>query len=114
MPFVLLCFLCTGLRGLSHFRDRQTESIPARFLSLELLSSRAREFVKLRFTASLVHVPTRRDPTFLLDAIERGIQRSLLHMQHFVGELPNALNNSIPVQLSERERLEYEHIERPL
>src|ERR1051326_4308040 len=111
--FLWLTFLC-ALCGLPYLRNRETQPIPARFLGLKLLSPGARQLVKLRFTTSLVYVPTRRHPTFLLNPVERGIQRSLLHIQHFVGKLANALNDPVPMQLPERERLQYQHIERPL
>src|ERR1041385_7091997 len=77
--------LLTPLRSLSHFRDREHESIPARFLRFELLAAGARQFVKLRVTSGFVYVPARGDPTLLLDAIERRIQRALLHVEHLVG-----------------------------
>src|SRR5215208_3118627 len=64
-----------SLSCLSDFCDCEHEAIPTRFLCLELFSSGTCEFVKFRFTPGVVNIPTRRDPTLLLNAIERRIQR---------------------------------------
>src|ERR1044072_3357708 len=111
-PCVLMClFVAEFLCGLSDFGDGEHQSIPARFFCLQLFSSGACELVELRFAAGFVYVPARRDPTFLLDAIEGGIQRSMFDIQHFVGELAEALDDPVTVQLAQRERLENQHVE---
>src|SRR5262249_32120943 len=113
VPYVPFCGELS-LCGLSHLRDCEHESIPARFLRLELLPAGARELVKLRFASGFVHVPARRDPALLLDAVERRVERTLLDVEHLVRELSNTLNDSVAVQLSQRERFEDQHIERSL
>src|SRR6185503_3797806 len=109
-----LLWLLFFLRGLPNLGDCEHQSVPACLFGLELFSSGACEFVELRFAPGVVYIPTRRDPAFLFDAIECGIQRSLLDIQHFVGELANTLNNPITMQFPKRERLEYQHVESSL
>ena len=54
------------------------------------------------------------DPAFLFELVERGIQRSVAHLQHVLGNLLEALPNRPRVERFEREDLEDQKVERAL
>ena len=53
-----------------------------------------------------------RDQAVLLEALERGIQGALVHLEHAVGDLLDALADPPPVHGREGERLEDQQVER--
>jgi len=50
----------------------------------------------------------------LLDPIERRVERPLLDVQHLAGQLPDALNDAVPMERPYGQSLENEQVERPL
>jgi hypothetical protein len=83
------------LHRLSHFGDGHLQAIPALLFDPELLAAGTGERIELGFAAGLGDPPTRRDPSFLLDPIERGVQGSLLDGEHFVRQLTDALDKGL-------------------
>src|SRR5207244_3198381 len=49
-----------------------------------------------------------------LEAVQRGVERALLHVKHIAGQLLNALRNGPAVLRFERQRLQNQEIQRAL
>src|SRR6266545_4410929 len=102
------------LYGSDNQRDGGGEPFPRRGFPVELFAAGPGELVVLRPPVLIRHAPLGFDPALVLEALQRGIQRALLHQQHVVGQLPDAPGDRPAVHRLERERFENEEIERPL
>src|SRR5262249_33924060 len=103
-----------GLTRPHHERDRGGKALPERGFLVELLPSRARQLIPLRAASLIGNAPSGADPPLMFEALERGIQRALLHEQDVVGELADARRDRPAVHRLERERLEDEEGQRAL
>src|SRR5439155_26114690 len=74
--------------------------------------ARARETIVLRVAMILRRAPLALDPSLLLEALERGVERSLIDVEHTPRELLDALADAPAVHRLERQCLEDEQIER--
>ncbi len=70
------------------------------------------ELVIARTTAVFARAPLAGNEPFLLESLERGVQRSLVNLERAIGDLLDALTDSPPVHGFERERFEHEEVER--
>src|SRR5262249_8923282 len=80
----------------------------------ELALALARQRIHLRGASELGVLPLRRDPSLILETVQRGIERSLAHREHVVREQLDALRDRPSVQRLTRERLQDQEIERAL
>ena len=79
--------------------------------SLESTTSDGGEAVVLRFAIVLGGAPVAVDQSLMLEAIQRGIERALLNEQCAAGDLLDAKEHAVAVQLAERDRLQNEEVE---
>jgi len=86
------------LSGLEDLRHGGGEGAPSAFLKFQLFAPQPSQFIKLGAAIVLRYSPARGDPVLALQAMERGIQRALLHKQNFAGNLVDALRNRPAVQ----------------
>src|SRR5262249_45060863 len=110
----LLPFASRPSRRLPNLDDGQGQPVPAVLLDRELAPPGARQRVKLRPPAGVGLAPLALDPAALLDAIERGVERPLLDDEHVPRRLLDALDDAVTVELAQAERLQDEHVQRPL
>jgi hypothetical protein len=71
-------------------------------LALELALAVARELVELRASVVLGRAPLARDPALFLEPIERGVERALVHDEHAVAHLLDALGDAPAVHRARR------------
>lgn len=100
--------LCSG----HHTLDGVQDTVEARFLVPELFPSRGGNGVVTRAPFGGRLSPLRRDPAFVLQSLERRIERALLDSQDPFGQPSNVLSDGIAVHRLQCERLQYEHVER--
>src|SRR5688500_2809587 len=94
--------------------DGLREPRPRALLDRELLPAGGSERVVPGASPVLGHPPLGGDPPLALQAVQRGVQGALIHEQHIAGPLLDALGDSPPVHRRELQRLEHQHVERPL
>ncbi len=90
------------------------KAVPVRFLARQLLAALGRQFVKLSLPAVVGLAPLRCEPPSFFQAMQRRVQRALLHLQHFLGDLPDSLRNPVAVYRSELNNFQDQHIQRAL
>ncbi len=83
-------------------------------LRIQLLASRSGKRIELRLTPGLALRSLRFDPALLLQAVQSRIERALLHLQHFAGDLLDALGDSPAVAALNGEGLKNQEIESSL
>ena len=81
-------------------------------LGAEGAAAGRREAVVLGAAVVVGELPVAVDPFFLLQSLERGIERSLVDLEHAVGGLLDALGDAPAVHGPERERAEEEEVDR--
>ena len=72
----------TEASGLKNEIDGTREDFPRRTLVGEGAFASSCEVIELRAPAVWAHSPLAFDPAFVLEAIERGIERALIDLQH--------------------------------
>src|SRR5262249_32921331 len=107
-------FTVLRLRERDDLGDRGRQPLPVRRLGLELLPAQPREGVELRFPVVLGRLPLRLDPAFLLELVERRIERALADLEHVAGHGPQPQADRPAVQRLERQDLQQEKIESSL
>jgi hypothetical protein len=105
---------CLPSGRLHHEADGLDESLPFALLGCQLVLARSGEPVVLRALTFLGHLPFRFQPTLLFQPMERWIERSGLDSQKLFGFLSDPLRDSQPVLRSPLQRLQDEHVQRPL
>src|SRR5579872_346259 len=106
-----------GLVALGHRHqkvDRPRRARPRTMLFGQLSPAIRRELVVARPPIVLGGLPGRRDPSLALEPVQGGIERTLVHFQHGVGPLANALGDAPAVHGLQTQGLENEHVERAL
>src|SRR5690606_3503915 len=98
-------------RGTQHLRDRFGVARPCARLPLELLTAPRGQRVVLRATVRLRQPPLGCDPATPLDAVQRGVQRAILDLQHAIRRVADPASNRIAMTGAEDQRLEYEQVE---
>src|SRR6185295_7592754 len=74
----------------------------------------ARQRVKLRLPPGLRGLPLRLQPLLLLQPVQRGIERTLVHLNHGLRNLLQPLRDAVAVRRFQRENLQDQHVERTL
>src|SRR4029079_4541986 len=97
-----------------HRGDGACETVPIARFDLELLSPGARQRVELGSPVVLTRAPLRRDPTLLLQLVERRVERTVAHLQHVRRQLLEPLADRPAVHRFERQHLEDEKVQRAL
>src|ERR1700693_52821 len=89
-----------GLDGFVH-------ALVAREFGFKLLAAAGREAVKANFALGLGDAPFGSHPTLEENLLQGGVERTLLHLQHFFGENVNPLANGIPMQWARAKYAQY-------
>src|SRR5215510_823153 len=88
------------------------EFLPLRTLSGELFAAGARDGVVARLAVVLGGVPLGRNPSARDEAVQRRVERALVHTQQPVGAALDQLGDAPTVHGAQLENLEDEHLER--
>src|SRR3954471_1925011 len=99
------------LRMLQHARDGGGDPLPVRGFLRELLAPGPRQRVELRAPVVLGITPRRLDPALLLETVERGVERSLVHLQHVLGQLLQPLRDAPAVHVAGGKGAENQQVE---
>src|SRR5579862_1333145 len=83
----------------------------ARHLALEVARARRRQLIDADLSVSRRHAPLRLDESFLEEPLERGIERSLFHLQKMLGRLLDALDERVPVHRLVAQEAKHHHFE---
>src|SRR5688500_7835140 len=92
--------------------ERRGEFLPALDFPAEGTPAGGRQPVVARLPVVVAHIPFTGNHAVLLETLERGIERALIHRELAVGHLLHALTDAPAVHRRERERLQDEEIER--
>ena len=77
-----------------------------------MCASRRRQPVVLRAPVVLRCSPEARDEALVFEAVERRVQRPVLHLEHLFGGVLDRVGDGVAVRRSEEERAQDEHVER--
>ncbi len=100
------------LRSSQDQSDGIREALPIRNFRLQLFAALALERVKLRFSAGVF--PLGLGPVLLLKAVKGGIEGTLRDLKEILGNLLDALGDSVAVKGSGSDDLENQHVESSL
>src|SRR5437870_3530461 len=81
-------------RGLQNKTDGRGESLPVGLFSLQIFAPRRGQRIELRAAVVVGFTPLRPDPSALLQAVEGGIERSLIHLEYLSRHLADALGDA--------------------
>src|SRR5438128_8510705 len=107
-------YLPSRARRPEHARDRLDDLLPARPLGQQLRAAGPRQPVLARPLLLLRDLPLRRDPPLLLEAVERGIERSGVDLQYLAGAGADRLRDPVAVARPPLQRPQDEEAERAL
>src|SRR5438105_908010 len=99
---------------LHHSANGGREASPLLRLFAELLSAGSGELIEARASSQLGHAPRRSDPSLLLDAMEGGVEGTLIDLKHVLRELLDTLGDRPAVARAGDEGAENEEVERAL
>jgi hypothetical protein len=89
--------------------------LPLRFFDYELLPAFICQAVVFEFPIAIRRsLPFGDDPSPLLQAMQRGIERAVLHLQEFIRSPLNLLTDLVTVSSSVKKRPQDEHVQRSL
>src|SRR4029077_6773191 len=94
--------------------DRAHDLVPATRLRCELLLTRRRQPVIPGAAVVFRCSPERRDPAAVLEAVQRWIERAMLHLEHILRSVRARIGNRMTMSRTEHERLQDQQVERPL
>src|SRR5437899_3172734 len=98
-----------------HETDRSGELSPLRVLACQPHLSRRRQPVVLRFPIAIGHrLPACGDPAPFLQAIERRIERAVVHAQYLLGSTLDMRRDGVAMQRAEEQGTKDKHVKRPL
>src|SRR5580692_10323131 len=101
--------------GPHHARYSFGHLLPLRFFDQELLPAFIRQAVILEFPIAIrSRFPFGDNPSPLLQAMQGGIERPVLHLQEFIRGPLNVLPDLVTVSRSVEKRPQNEHVERSL
>src|SRR6266576_3121636 len=100
------------LRSSQDQSDGIREALPIRNFRLQLFAALALERVKLRFSTGVF--PLGLGPVLLLKAVKGGIEGTLRDLKEILGNLLDALGDSVAVKGSGSDDLENQHVESSL
>src|SRR5690242_14457337 len=101
-------------RGRHHRVDRRREPAPRRRFRGELALACVREVVVLRLSIVFGGAPLRRDPASVLESMQCGVERALVHLQDVLRDLLDPLRHSPAMHRLEGKSFENQHVECPL
>ena len=111
MPFVFLPPFMDPLCRPYDQIDCVRQTIPVFEFLIHVLSPGASQRVELGFAAGLISPPIGLEPALLFEPVERRIERALLNLQCFFGDLLNAFGDGPPVLGLERDCFEDQKIQ---
>src|SRR5437016_7625958 len=79
---------------LQHEPYRGREPLPIGLLLLQIFAPCRSQRIELRPAIVVRLTPLRPNPSALLEAMEGRIKRSLIHLEHFLRHLPDALRDA--------------------
>ena len=85
--------------------------MPVGLLVLQILAPRRCERIELGAAIVVRLAPLRLDPSVLLKAVQSGIQRSLIYLEHVLGHLPDALGDAPAVHGFKSKGLEDQEVQ---
>src|SRR5580704_17945011 len=89
--------------------------LPLRFFDQKLLPAFISQAVVFEFPISIRRsLPLRDDPASCFQAMQRGIERAVLHLQKFIRGPLNVLPELVPMSRSIEKRPQDEHVKRSL
>src|SRR4051794_41428661 len=103
-----------SMSGFEHQSYGFGESAPVGLLLGELFLALGGEAVELCVAAIFGFAPFGPEPAAVFQAVERGIERALLHLEDIAGDLPDAQGDAVAVDRTEGDDLEDKHVERAL
>jgi len=86
------------------------EFVPAACLTDELFATCGGELVEAGFAVVFRRAPLGADPAAVLQAVEGGVQRAMLHLKDFVGAMFDDVGDRVAVGGAEEKRLQDEQI----
>lgn len=93
---------------------RADKLIPTAGLMSELLATGRSEAIVAGLAIILGRAPEGGDPTAVLEAVQRRVQRSVFHLQNFRRTVLNDVRNRVAVRGPWVERLEDQQVQRSL
>jgi len=101
--------------GPHHARYSFGHLLPLRFFGQELLPAFIRQAVVFEFAVSVgSRLPFGTYPSSLLQTMQRGVERAVLHLQEFICSPLNVLPDLVTVSGSIEKRPQDEHVKRSL
>jgi hypothetical protein len=88
--------------------------VPIGRLSFQVTPARPREGVDLGTTLVLSDYPFSRDPALLLQLVQRGIQRTIAHLECLVRHLVEALTDGPPIERLKGQDFQDQEVQCPL
>src|SRR6266481_10144611 len=98
-------------RGVQDQSDRRRESFPVCLFALQVFFPGIRKGIIFGTPVILGLAPLGGDPALLLQAVERGVKRTLIDLQLLFGDLADALRDGPAVHGLESDSLEDQQIE---
>src|SRR5689334_12234039 len=87
-------------------------ALPLRLLLAQRAAAGGGEAVELRALALLGVPPHALHPRALLEAVQRGVERTVEHAEGLAGALADPARDAVAVARAPRQRLEDQHVER--
>ena len=94
--------------------DRRREAFPVRFFGLEVFLAGLGERIIFRAAIVLRFAPFGLNPCLLFEAMQSGIERTLIDLEDVFGNMANALSDGPAVHGLKRNGLEDEQVESAL
>jgi hypothetical protein len=91
--------------------DGCREAVPVGSFLFKLRTAWGGESVELGLATGFAFSPLRLDPSLLLKTMQGGVERTLLYLENFAGDLLNPLGDGPSMQRFEKERFEDEEVE---
>jgi len=97
-----------------HQSDGLRQPLPVEPFGGQLRPALPRQAVELGVATGLRRPPLGPKPAAVLEPVQRGVQRALLHLEGVFGDLLQTLPDGVAVERSERNDLQQQQVERAL
>src|ERR671937_302356 len=101
-------------RGTEDAADSVSQLVPLARFDLELLAALRGQVIELRAPVVLRRAFIERNPTTLDQAVQRRIERALLHCEHMIRAVLDRFGNRMPVSRSSSEGPQNQQVQRAL
>src|SRR5690606_39287412 len=101
-----------GSGRVEHESDGADGPLPVLACLRQMADALWRQAIELRPSAFGRDTPRRGDQLLILEAVQRRIERTLVDLQRFARQLPEAVRNAPPVERFGLQRLEHLQVER--